>query len=349
VGLSDIRVVLITGAGASRNLGLDEPMPLMVDWAATLSTALDRTEPGLASACQLSGASDGEAFEQALGDLLTWGRSLQLQARYHALTADTTNKRGAHYRAAVSQAQKRWPTILRVINQTLFAEFGLGRIDGDAAQASIGSLLTALGIEANGEQLFCATTNYDPSLELGLSRLGLVELGFETRAFATPRFAPERFEPWEGVATPVLHLHGAVGWYRDDAGDIIQLPVDQDFDDRRTPVVLYPDPAKNPFDEAGVRQLWSVLRRAVGTATHVVVVGHSLHDRPLLDAIADQLDHKTRLAFCHHDESEIAGMKARVDQVPRLRLRTQRIQFPHCSIDRDTVHDGLTEWFRSLG
>jgi hypothetical protein len=48
------RIVVVTGAGASRNLGAKGELPLMADWAGILVEDVDKAEPGLASAIGLS-------------------------------------------------------------------------------------------------------------------------------------------------------------------------------------------------------------------------------------------------------------------------------------------------------
>jgi hypothetical protein len=47
--------VLITGAGASRELGRERPLPLMADWAANLCDELNSRESNFAEAAAPAG------------------------------------------------------------------------------------------------------------------------------------------------------------------------------------------------------------------------------------------------------------------------------------------------------
>jgi hypothetical protein len=68
-----MKLLLVTGAGASRELGVGESsMPLMADWSNGLSKALDHHELGLAEACSLQPGMSGPEFEENLGLLLKW-------------------------------------------------------------------------------------------------------------------------------------------------------------------------------------------------------------------------------------------------------------------------------------
>lgn len=52
-----------------------------------------------------------------------------------------------------------------------------------------------------------------------------------------------------------------------------------------TPVVLYPDPNKEPLKEAVVNKLWTEFRIALQAAHRILVIGHSLHDPALVAAL----------------------------------------------------------------
>lgn len=87
--------------------------------------------------------------------------------------------------------------------------------------------------------------------------------------------------------TPVLHLHGAVGWYASD-GTVRDHFADQPFHaSLGTPVVLYPDPDKDPTSTAVVAELWTEFPAALAWADHVLVLGHSLHDPALIRALVE--------------------------------------------------------------
>lgn len=346
------RVVLITGAGASRRLGKDEEMPLMIEWGASLEKALDAAENGLAQACGLTNPSETEAFERSLGDLLTWGRGIPLDERFLPLTGSRPGAVVSQVQKGLENTKKRWPVIIETINRTLFDQFGLHRVDSDRARETYNCLMDALNASPSGEGLFAATTNYDPSMGVALDRLNNgagAELGFRGPTFGTRRLAYDLFEPWEGPATPVLHLHGAVGWYRDDeSGQIEFHPADQQFDNRRTPVVLYPDPDKDPFNEVGVSALWDALRRALETATHVLIIGHSLHDKPLLEVVGRAAKTRTKLAVTFYDDNEREEMEDRARLQPLLARTSQNggPSFLYCDFGPAGDFTHIANWLR---
>jgi hypothetical protein len=83
----------------------------------------------------------------------------------------------------------------------------------------------------------------------------------------------------------VIHLHGAVGWYEQErlVGDHY---ADQPYNPSLgTPVVLYPDPEKDPTNDAIVSQLWAEFSTALEVADSILVIGHSLHDPALIRAL----------------------------------------------------------------
>ena len=51
--------------------------------------------------------------------------------------------------------------------------------------------------------------------------------------------------------------------------------------------MLYPDPEKDPTRDSLVRTLWDEFDTALDGATHVLVIGHSLHDPALVGRLAD--------------------------------------------------------------
>ncbi len=61
------------------------------------------------------------------------------------------------------------------------------------------------------------------------------------------------------------------------------------------PVVLYPDPDKDPTSDAAVEMLWREFRLALERADRVLVVGHSLND-PALVRELNAVPSDTRIA-----------------------------------------------------
>jgi len=274
-------LLLITGAGASRELGKpDDPLPLMPDWANALCTALDDEEPSLAAKCGLSEGMGGEQFEEALGLLLRWEQIKYLNSRYAGLTNDP-----GHFQTLDAQATTRLGTIRRVIDQTLYAQFGQHRVDDERATLAYKALLERLDVD----QLVLATTNYDRACEAALSRLGRKpDAGFrsdDSESVPKLQVAGLVASARERGSTACLHLHGAVGWYQKD-GVVYDFRSGHEYNETLgTPVVLYPDPLKDPTSDAHVAALWEEFRFALTDADHVLVLGHSLHDPALVNAI----------------------------------------------------------------
>lgn len=288
------RLVLITGAGASVELGSSGQLPLMGDWADAIIEALDDEEAGLALALHLELGMSGEDFERRLGELFAFFRSLPLVDKFlQAGRIDQTGVRSDVF-DWLGRAQSREPRIIRAINASLWQEFGLPRIDTGKAVEAYRRLCEALrALPSHPEtQLFSATTNYDRGGEEAWVGLGFsCDDGTRTRNYGGSAYlSVEAIEPWKYPGTvPHLHLHGAVGWYRDENGIRVD-PADREYDEREIPAVLYPDPAKDPANETdvGVHAIWTKFREALDATDHILVLGHSLHDPPLVEAVAQR-------------------------------------------------------------
>jgi hypothetical protein len=283
-----VNLLLILGAGASRNLGKDGPMPLMADWSAALSEALDLAEEGLSSACHLTPGLSGPEFEENLGLLLKWEQVRDLEERFQQLGGQTPNNIPNGARDARSNQARRMAAIKSVVNRTLYEQFGQQRIDDAKSVAAYKALLKRLG----DPELIVATTNYDRAAETALETLGRdVSTGFSSAPRRTPVLEPEGLVLNRGPKTPVIHLHGAVGWYREEDPDdntVKEHPADLRYNDTLgIPVVLYPNPDKDPTSDATVSRLWSEFHSAVDLADRILVMGHSLHDPALVKALEE--------------------------------------------------------------
>lgn len=278
-----MNLLLILGAGASRSLGVEStPMPLMADWSSALSDALDSAEHGLAAAAHLTPGLTGPEFEQNLGLLLRWEQVRGLEERFEQLGAKTPQ----HVPPGVPEARRwqdrRMQTIKAIVNRTLYEQFGQQRIDDERAVSAYKGLLDRLG----DSELVVATTNYDRAAETALESLGRsVATGFSASPGRTPVLNPEGLVLNRGSTTPVIHLHGAVGWYEKD-GAVKDHYADLPYNDTLgVPVVLYPDPNKDPTNDAKVSQLWTEFDHATEAADRIFVIGHSLHDPALVEAL----------------------------------------------------------------
>ena len=276
-----MNLLLVLGAGASRNLGKeDRPMPLMSDWSNALCDELDKAEHGLARACRLEPGMDGPTFEENLGLLLRWQGVRHLETRFEGLTGPQVGQRMNNVPQARANTGRRLTTVMEIINSTLYEQFGQSRIDYERSSAAYSQVVS----EASDCRLVVATTNYDRAVESALRHIGKpTNTGFDGPPEMTPTLKPSGMA--ESSAVPVIHLHGAVGWYERE-GVVHDHYGDGHFNPTLgTPVVLYPDPDKDPTSDALVQQLWDEFARAIDVANLILVIGHSLHDPALVGAL----------------------------------------------------------------
>lgn len=296
-------LVLVTGAGATRELGSNsQPVPLMGEWSTRLCEALDKAEAGLASAVGLNPGMSGPEFEEALGMLLRWQEVRPLARRFMGLGGPSAGSHTGEVPASYDREDARLNEVMGVLNASLYDEFGKNRIDTQAVESAYGGLLELL----DGPTLVaCVTTNYDLALETGLEALGHeFDTGFVRPSVgSSPILEPTGIvERASDGKIPVLHLHGAVGWYERE-GSVIEHYADQPFNPTLgAPAVLYPDPLKDPTSNATVQSLWDEFDRALDNASHVLVIGHSLHD-PALEQRLNSMAKGARVGICAHLES----------------------------------------------
>jgi hypothetical protein len=290
--MSDRRILIITGAGASRDLGRDGPLPLMSDWATRLGNELNSDLPGSAAVLGLDQPLDGEQFEENLGSFLHWEESLPLVERYLPFGGPTIGSWTDVSKAWLDNNKNRSQVVLNVLRRNLYDNFSEKRIDGEKARSAYGSLNMLLGGDKAAKK--CATTNYDPSIRIAFGAIGYaVPDGFvRATQWSTAYFEPTGLGNWHDGSlseVPVLHLHGAVGWYREADGRVAQHAADQPYNPSLgSPVFLPPDPSKDPSNDAAVAMLWAELEAAINGSTHVLVLGHSLHDRALVAVLGNR-------------------------------------------------------------
>ena len=257
-------------------------MPLMHDWSDALCKALDRQEANLASSCSLLPGMQGPEFEENLGLLLRWQQMRPLEERFQDLGGETAGTHMGQVVNARANIDRRMEVVMQTVNVTLYEQFGQLRVDDERAKAAYGALLQ----ELEEPELVLATTNYDRAGESALSALGHeVDAGFRARPHRTPKLEPAGLVSERGTKTPVIHLHGAVGWY-EQTGTVGEYHADQPYNPSLgAPVVLYPDPDKDPTSAAIVSELWTEFDTALEIADSVLVIGHSLHDPALVRAL----------------------------------------------------------------
>ncbi|HEY5054452.1 MAG TPA: hypothetical protein VII45_13705, partial [Solirubrobacterales bacterium] len=119
--------------------------------------------------------------------------------------------------------------------------------------------------------------------------------------------------------TPVIHLHGAVGWY-EQAGAVSDHNADQNFNSSLgRPVVLYPDPDKDPTSDSTVKQLWTEFYAAVDLADAILVIGHSLHDPALVSALVGASESKP-VAISNFNIEDIGKTESEVPRAIQVEI-----------------------------
>lgn len=336
-----MRILLVTGAGASRRLGRDgAKMPLMPDWADELCTALDEAENGLAAACGLTTGMSGPEFERSLGLLIRWREMRALRERFEGLGGSNPGERTGPVSQARERMENRLNTVMTVLNRTLYQQFGHRSVDDNAAAVAYGDLLNRLG----AEHLAVATTNYDRSLEAALELRGhTANTGFVGGSQQTPIFEPLGMVERPQGMIPVIHLHGAVGWYSKE-GIVYDHRADQEYNHTLgTPVVLYPDPDKDPTAASAVRDLWHEFDLALDWSHAVVVLGHSLHDPPLCRRL-QQVVREKPVAISYFADDD----KTRIEELVRGAVSV-RVDFGAESDWDDRALNGFVETLNADG
>jgi hypothetical protein len=269
----------------------------MEDWCSEL---IDELGEGLARAIGLQKNQTAEQFEEIVGSVLSWIGTLDVAERFR-LMGNQTFQGNANSDQWLSLQRERGHSFTEAIRKTLFDRFGAGTIDPERAEVAYSKLMAQLLPRQSSratELVAFATTNYDASIEIALDRLDFaVNDGRSTGMISTPTLMPQgMIAESNPLAIPVLHLHGAVGWYRNKGRIEIhgaEMPYNATLGE---PALLMPDPKKDPDREAGVSALWTEFREALRRATHVFVAGHSLHDSVLVTELRRAMDAGARVA-----------------------------------------------------
>ncbi len=244
---------------------------------------------------------------QRLGILLRFQEFHPLSARFIGLGGPHPGSRFSDADQALDNITRRLATVTDVLN-TLYDLFGLEQVDDDRARSAFGELLMEFG----QPELIVATTNYDRSVEAALEHLGhTVDTGARSTRSRRPILeTTDLCEKREG-GTLVLHLHRSVGWY-EKGGKVRDYYGDQPYSaSHGHPVVLYPDPSKEPTRDALVADLWMGFRKALDWSDHVLVLGHSLSDPPLV-AELNRVQDRTKILVTYIDDAMVSEVFAKL-------------------------------------
>jgi hypothetical protein len=284
----NISLVLITGAGASTEFGSDrKPLPLMPQWSESLVKKMFDSGADQYGLSGLRTGMTGPEFEIALGDFLRRAEAFAQIRDVVALTAHAPNLGGPQIQTWYDQVAGGFDSVNRVIVSSLMEEFHHSRLAVSDATVAYRALLDMARLpQAKG--VVYATTNYDALGELALEDLGAhPDAGEPARQYgghATGLDVVGLLNDMERH-TPVLHLHGKAGWYRDDRGRVQVLDVQQHHSSHGVPVVMLPDPNKSFAGDDVLALLWAQFQEAVVDAGRILVLGHSLADQQLANIL----------------------------------------------------------------
>jgi hypothetical protein len=359
----DIELVLVTGAGASRDLGRGaKKIPLMNEWSDHLVKSL--AQSGF-NHVQLTGLEPGLGsmeFEERLGRFLT-SRLAFAQVR-DLISASAQLHYPEHQLLSAQGVLETWYRTLdhnltqveNTIQKSLYELYAAPEFDLQRAAETYGALLASLGVSARARGWVYATTNYDPIAEMALERAGYpVEWGERTLALGGHSAVDvDGLVTVIGRSVPVLHLHGRVGWYRRTEGtgpaEVYAAPVTTHDPANGTPIVMLPNPEKPYESDEIILSLWRQFEEVLQRARRVFVLGHSLQDDRLVLALAKNVEPMVRLAVTVLAEEQRHDRPATADDpvlaVVEDRLRGARIiptRFGDPSIQPD-----LTDWFSHM-
>lgn len=300
----DIDLVLVTGAGASREFGVNYTnLPLMKEWCASLLISLRRGAPGFAEAVGLSEYMSGPDFENRLGIFLAAAQAFPaiktlvdpLGTMLAASPPATHGNSNNTWESWHGQAQHQLEQVMAVIHSSLYENFGEPSYDPGLVQNAFQTLLAHLGITRTSRWVY-ATTNYDVIADAAIEALGAgVDDGTAQRRFqpsAERSFRVEGLVGRMGRDVPLIHLHGRIGWYSRTGVGSGTGPYALDhvraYDPAQgVPLVMLPDPNKDPDNgNVVIGEMWLEFRHALERAKRVLVLGHSLHDDPLVGALS---------------------------------------------------------------
>lgn len=266
-------VLVIVGAGATTRLGRStRGIPAMAGWAEAI---IDKC-PEEARAIGLSRGSDGEQFEATLGHFIHWRANLE-GVRCGPGTLSAPDADEGWFATASKVANK----LSEVVDASLLQLFGSEATDPTKAGSAYGPLLRQLP-----DTPCFITTNYDFAIEQALEHLGA---GFFNGTYASFSESTARKVHLQDICSapqvPVLHLHGAAGWYT-NGSDVIAANSRRHCPEAYTPAVLLPDSSKK-YESAYAANLRRQASSLFRDAERIIVIGHSLHDRLLTDLLRE--------------------------------------------------------------
>lgn len=323
----DIDLVIVAGAGASHEFGISgSKVPLMSTWSDALVDKISERSWSYLEATGLEKGLDGPTFEQRLGAFLRLATALP--------QIEQVLKPSLEFQAPPTglseQSLREWQRvtlyhvneITHLVRDSLYENFSPVRMDLDKATQAYRELFQQLGI-AGTESLVYATTNYDVVGEQVIERMGGLPDCGEQRGLVNKSEAQLRVDGLlDGMPryVPVLHLHGRIGWYQRSNTASYSSDINAHNRDGGVPILMLPDPDKVYDTDPNITSLWTQFEEALRRAKRVLVLGHSLHDRPLIDALRRNVSPGERVAVTTIGGSQVQGVIAPADQDFHFRL-----------------------------
>lgn len=349
---TSIDLVLVTGAGASREFGGNrEPLPLMNDLSEALIRKL-QVHPGYLEATRLESGLDGQEFERRLGTFL---RAVLAFSRIDSVL-EATATFAAQPGLATAHALVQWfeqsqfqlGQIVESIYEVLYEQLSVNRVAVHTASEAYRDLFEVLGMTPSSSVVL-ATTNYETVAELALATLGWhPDAGEERYAVARPDPPVSVDGLLYGMPrhVPVLHLHGCLGWYRrTDSEQVYFTSVAAHQRGLGVPVMVLPDPEKSYDADAIIASLWSQFEEALRATRRVLVLGHSLNDSALISALKRNVEGFDRVGIVVLPDPQSGavssippGVQAALDDLPGARPVPLRFASPLANTT------GLGEW-----
>jgi hypothetical protein len=305
----DIDLVLITGAGASAPFGANgATLPQMQGWVSALCRKLMQSDSNYLTLTGLSESLSGPQFEEVLGDYLHKVQAFDAIEDFVGLTVPFVNLTPPLSRESLTQwhgtVQFKLKMVNNLIHESLYEQFGQAR-DLRAATSAYSELFEALRVLSETASIVVATTNYDPIAEEVLAMQGRLPDWGQPPMVHPVTDAPldvKNLVSGRSRFTPVLHLHGRIGWYIRQDDKPYGLATEKHSEQFGTPIVILPDPQKDYGADALINALWREFEVALGRAKRVFILGHSLNDVPLRRALIANVKPMERIGVAVYSE-----------------------------------------------
>jgi len=143
--MNEIKLLVITGAGASHELGGARPIPLMTTWAASLREDLDAALPNSSGVLGLEPEMSGQDFETALGQFLQWQRAFPLNQRFRDFGGPSIGSRQGNLLEWLANNEARAKSVVETLHTNLYSNFGRKALSDDKTLTTWGKLDEAVG------------------------------------------------------------------------------------------------------------------------------------------------------------------------------------------------------------